>query len=137
MLHVGHYCWGFRRTQPHFWFWYPNDIYLNYTKPVYILVNENSFSAASVFTSAFKSLPNVKIVGVTTDGSSGNSRVLHLKHSNTRVKVSTMLSFQRNGKTLDGNGTVPDILIPANEIQVLKGVDHQLNHLIMLINGTN
>ena len=108
-----------------------------YTQPVYILVNENSFSAASVFTSAFKSLPNVKIVGVTTDGSSGNSRVLHLKHSNTRVKVSTMLSFQRNGKTLDGNGTVPDILIPANEIQVLKGVDHQLNHLIMLINGTN
>ncbi|RFN60293.1 S41 family peptidase [Marixanthomonas ophiurae] len=77
-----------------------------YTQPIYILVNENSFSAATVFTSAFKGLPNVKIVGKTTDGSSGNSRKFHLKNSNIRDKVSTMLSFQRNGKTLDGNGTI-------------------------------
>ncbi len=106
-----------------------------YAKPVYILVNEKSFSAATVFTSAFKSLPNVKIVGETTDGSSGNSRKLHLKNSNIRVKVSTMLSFQRNGKTLDGNGTIPDILISEDEEQVLKGVDSQLNKLIERING--
>jgi|GEM_PF-519699 len=104
-----------------------------YKQPVYILVNENSFSAATVFTSAFKGLPNVKIVGVTTDGSSGNSRALYLEHSNIRVKVSTMLSFQRNGTTLDGNGTAPDIYIPVDEVQVLKGVDSQLNKLIKRI----
>lgn len=107
----------------------------SYTQPVYILVNENSFSAATVFTSAFKGLPNVKIVGETTDGSSGNSRAMYLKHSNIRVKVSTMLSFQRNGKTLDGNGTVPDIIIPSDEAQVLRGSDTQLSDLIELIKG--
>ena len=107
----------------------------SYKQPVYILVNENSFSAATVFTSAFKGLPNVKIVGVTTDGSSGNSRALYLQHANIRVKVSTMLSFQRNGTTLDGNGTAPDIYIPADETQVLKGVDSQLNKLIKRIAG--
>jgi hypothetical protein len=107
----------------------------SYTQPVYILVNENSFSAATVFTSAFKGLPNVKIVGETTDGSSGNSREMYLKHSNIRVKVSTMLSFQRNGKTLDGNGTVPDSMIPADEAQVLRGRDTQLSNLIELIKG--
>jgi len=100
-----------------------------YHKPVYILVNEESFSAASVFASAFKGLPNVKIVGVTTDGSSGNSKVLYLKNSNIKISVSTMLSFQRNGKTLDGNGTVPDIVINADEEQVLNGIDSQLNRL--------
>lgn len=105
-----------------------------YTKPVYILVNENSFSAATVFTSAFKGLPNVKIVGETTDGSSGNAKITHLQHSNIRVKISTMLSFQRNGKTLDGNGTLPDIRISPNETQVLEGYDHQLNTLIAQIN---
>ncbi len=105
-----------------------------YTQPIYILVNENSFSAATVFTSAFKSLPNVKIIGETTDGSSGNSRKLHLKNSNIRVKVSTMLSFQKNGKTLDGNGTIPDIVISADETQVLKGIDNQLSELINIIN---
>ena len=76
----------------------------------------------------------MKIVGTTTDGSSGNSRELHLKHSNIRVKVSTMLSFQRNGKTLDGNGTVPDIIMHADERQVLEGFDRQLSKLIEEIN---
>lgn len=106
-----------------------------YLQPVYILVNEESFSAASVFASAFKDLPNVKIVGETTDGSSGNSRTLYLKNSNIKISVSTMLSFQRNGKTLDGNGTIPDIVIRANERQILNGYDNQLNTLIKLINS--
>lgn len=107
----------------------------SYRQPVYILANEESFSAASVFTSAFKSLPNVKIAGETTDGSSGNSRILYLKNSNIKISVSTMLSYQRNGKTLDGNGTIPDIVIQADERQVLNGYDSQLNTLIKIING--
>jgi len=105
----------------------------SYPNPIYILVNENSFSAASVFTSAFKGLPNVTIVGETSDGSSGNSIKLHLKHSNIRVKVSTMLSFQRNGTTLDGNGTIPDIWISKDESQVLEGLDTQLQRLLEII----
>jgi hypothetical protein len=108
----------------------------SYLQPVFILVNEESFSAASIFASAFKSLPNVKIVGQITDGSSGNSRILYLKHSNIRINMSTMLSFQRNGKTLDGNGTIPDILIQADDKQVLTGYDSQLNKLTKIINGT-
>ncbi|MGV3762986.1 S41 family peptidase [Parapedobacter sp.] len=106
----------------------------SYGQPVYILVNEESFSAASVFASAFKGLPNVKIVGETTDGSSGNSRILRLKNSNIQIRVSTMASFQRNGKTLDGNGTIPDRVIQVDEKQVLDGYDTQLTQLINIIN---
>ncbi|WP_418637720.1 S41 family peptidase [Winogradskyella sp.] len=108
-----------------------------YTQPVYLLVNERSFSAATVFTSAFKGLPNVQIVGVNTDGSSGNSKEWTLKNTNIRVKVSTMLSFQRNGKTLDGNGTFPDLEIQADEAQLLNGVDSQLQKLIAMIDKMN
>jgi C-terminal processing protease CtpA/Prc len=104
-----------------------------FTKPVYILVNENSFSAATVFTCAFKGLPNIKIAGVTTDGSSGDSIKTYLSNSNIRVKVSTMLSFQRSGKTLDGNGTIPDIYIPVDLTQVFTGKDTQLEKLIAII----
>ena len=103
--------------------------------PIYILVNEECFSAASIFTSAFKGLPNVKIVGVNTNGSSGRSRIFYLKNSSIRIKISTMLSFQRNGKTLDGNGTEPDIIIERDERQVLKRVDTQLEKLIGIIQG--
>lgn len=110
----------------------------SYSKSIYILVNEKSFSAATVFTSAFKGLPNVKIVGVTTDGSSGNSKKLYLDNSNIRVKISTMLSFQRNGKTLDGNGTTPDISIPLSKTQVMQNsTDTQLNTLVKRINRNN
>lgn len=105
---------------------------INY--PIYILVNEECFSAASVFASAFKGLDNIKIVGVTTNGSSGRSQKFYLKNSNIRVKLSTMLSFQRNGKTLDGNGTVPDIIIERDEKQMLRKSDSQLIRLIEIIN---
>ena len=105
--------------------------------PVYILVNEECFSAASVFTSAYKGLDNVKIVGVTTNGSSGRSQEFYLKNSNIRVKLSTMLSFQRNGKTLDGNGTTPDISIERDENQVLRKRDTQLEKLIEIIKKQN
>lgn len=44
-----------------------------------------------------------------------------------------MLSFQRNGKTLDGNGTEPDIIIQTDENQVLNGYDTQLNKLVEII----
>ncbi|UZR96332.1 S41 family peptidase [Chondrinema litorale] len=107
----------------------------SYKQPVYILVNDHSFSAATVFTSAFKGLPNVKIVGVTTDGSSGNSDRIYLKNSNIRVRISTMLSFQRNGKTLDGNGTEPDIYLPEESTQLLEGTDDQLQRVLELINN--
>jgi hypothetical protein len=105
-----------------------------YGQPIYILVNEETFSAASIFASSFKGITNVKIVGEITDGSSGNSKTLYLKNSHIRINVSTMLSFQRNGKTLDRNGTVPDIRIQADEKQVMKGSDSQLNKLIEIIN---
>lgn len=101
--------------------------------PVYILADERSFSAASVFASALKGLSNVKIAGVTTNGSSGRSRRFNLTHSNIRIRLSTMLSFQRNGKVLDGNGTEPDIVIDRKEAQLLGKSDTQLDDLISLI----
>lgn len=101
--------------------------------PIYVLVDEQSFSAASVFTSALKGLTNVKIVGVTTNGSSGRSNSFHLSNSNIRIKLSTMLSFQRNGKTLDGHGTIPDIIMERDALHILGKRDSQLNTLIMRI----
>lgn len=104
-----------------------------YDKPVYVLVNESCFSAASVFTTALKGMGKVKIVGVNTDGSSGRSNYFDLNHSKINLKLSTMISFQRNGKTLDTNGTEPDVFIPRDMEQVLGRKDSQLDKLIDLI----
>ncbi|WP_313191410.1 S41 family peptidase [Sphingobacterium sp.] len=100
-----------------------------YNKPVYILANEKTFSAASVFVSVFKGIENIKIVGNTTDGSSGNSEWFDLPNSKLFGKISTMVSFQNNGKTLDGYGTEPDIRIERDINQVLWHTDSQLEKL--------
>ncbi|MEM7656377.1 MAG: S41 family peptidase [Bacteroidota bacterium] len=98
--------------------------------PVYVLMDEFSFSAASVFATAFKGLPNVRLVGVRTDGSSGRSRNEWLTHSNIRVKWSTMASFQRNGLPLDGYGTEPDLQLEPDWEQVFFHRDTQLERAI-------
>lgn len=103
-----------------------------YDKPVYVLVNERSFSAASVFTTALKGMGNIQIAGICTDGSSGRSRKFDLKHSKINLKLSSMISFQRNGTTLDTYGTEPDIRIPKNMDQILGLKDHQLSELVRI-----
>lgn len=106
-----------------------------YDKPVYILMNERCFSAASVFASVLNGLPNVTLVGQNTDGSSGRSQKYYLPNSGIRIKISTMISFQRNGKTLDGNGTKPDIEIEPEQDYIFGKKDNQLEELIEIINN--
>ena len=97
---------------------------------MFVLMNERCFSAASVFATALKGLGNVKLVGVRSDGSSGRSKKFELSRSGIGVKLSTMISFQRNGLTLDGNGTLPDVEIRADIDQILGLKDTQLESLI-------
>ena len=78
-------------------------------------------------------LPNIKIVGVNTDGSSGNSERFELSNTEFRGKISTMVSFQKDGQILDGIGTKPDIIIERNLDQIFLKEDYQLNKLIEII----
>lgn len=106
-----------------------------YGKPVYILMDEGSFSAASVFATALKGLSKVKLVGERSDGSSGMSKTFTLDNSWTRLRLSRMISFQRNGLTLDGYGTEPDILLQRDLDQILGKRDTQLESLLEIINS--
>ncbi len=108
-----------------------------YNKPVYVLANEKSFSAASVFVAAFKGIPAITVAGVTTDGSSGNSERIELPDSKLSIKISTMVSFQKDGKILDGFGTSPDIKIERDLDQILWKADTQLEKLRTLILKNN
>lgn len=105
----------------------------HFNKPIYILCNERTFSAASILVSVFKGLPNIQIVGVNTDGSSGNSERFELPNSGLRGKISTMVSYQKNGLILDGIGTSPNILIERNLDQILLIKDYQLKRLKEII----
>ena len=111
---------------------FPVDSY-RYTKPVYILANEGSFSAATVLVTAFKGHPNVQIVGKKVDGSSGMSMRAELPNSKILYKYSRMVSFQGNGLTLDGNGVEPDIVLKRDLDHVLARRDSQMEELLQII----
>ena len=57
-----------------------------------------------------------------------------LPNSKLVYRYSRMVSFQRNGLTLDGNGVEPDILLMRDLDHVLARHDSQLDDLLKIIN---
>lgn len=54
------------------------------------------------------------------------SRSFLLPNSSIRIVLSTMASFQPNGRTYDGAGIVPDVLVPRTIASLAAGVDTQM-----------
>ncbi len=82
-----------------------------YGRPVVVLMDAFCFSATDIFLGALDGLRNVTLLGVPSGGGSGRSQGLRLKHSGLDVRVSSMASFQPDGKLYDGNGVAPDVLL--------------------------
>jgi hypothetical protein len=83
--------------------------YYHYDKPVIVLTNAGCFSATDVFLGAFKGRPNVTLMGTPSAGSSGRARTLRLANSGITVRLSSIASFQPDGKLYDGRGVEPDV----------------------------
>lgn len=85
-----------------------------YGRPVVVLMDAFCFSATDIFLGALDGLRNVTLLGVPSGGGSGRSQGLRLKHSGLDVRVSSMASFQPDGKLYDGNGVAPDVVVEPN-----------------------
>lgn len=109
------------------------DMYY-YDKPVYILIDEKCFSATDVFVSAFKGMKNITLIGRPTGGGSARSRTVFLKNSRLKIKMGSMISFQKNGLLFDTNGIKPDIYVEVLPEYFLKnGKDNILQKAIDVI----
>ncbi|MCP4614694.1 MAG: hypothetical protein GY845_38935 [Planctomycetes bacterium] len=60
-------------------------------------------------------------------GGSGCSRDYRLRNSHIRVHLSSMVSFQPNGKLYDGNGIQPDVIIEPIPIDFIGKTDSLLD----------
>ena len=85
--------------------------YYHYDRPVIILMDTTNFSAADIFLGAFKGWRNVTLMGTASGGGSGRYQTYRLHHSLINIGLSSMASFQPNGKLYDGNGIQPDVII--------------------------
>ncbi len=111
--------------------------YYHYNKPVVILMDRRNFSACDIFLGAFKGLNNVKLMGQPSGGGSGCYQVYWLRNSKIRIHLSSMASFQPNGKLYDGNGIRPDIIVEPAPTDFIGETDIVLDTAIRSLISKN
>ncbi len=105
---------------------------LTFSKPVVVLMNGTCFSATEDFLNMIGQLPNVTLLGDTSAGGSGAPQDFFLP-SGRRIRVST-LDFRRyDGRPIEWNGIVPDVLVMQTEADIKSDHDLQLERAIALL----
>jgi hypothetical protein len=104
----------------------------SYHKPVVMLINGASFSAAELLPELMKQTPSVTTLGDTTGGGGGSNDVFYLP-SNKRIKLPTSYLKRFNGEMIEWNGIPPDIFVPQTETDIRQGRDKQLEYAIALL----
>lgn len=106
---------------------YPQDrlFIQKYSLPINMLCNEKSFSNAEIVSHAFKTLKRGTLVGQQTAGgviSTGGTSLL----DGTTVRLPNRGWFTLDGKNMELNGAMPDLLIPQTPEAETAEKDEQL-----------
>jgi C-terminal processing protease CtpA/Prc len=88
-----------------------DDSRFDYQGRVAILMDEGCFSATDIFLGAFKSWPNVILIGQPSGGGSARSASFRLPKSGIRIRCASMASYQADGQLYDTNGITPDVTV--------------------------
>ncbi|MEM9066196.1 MAG: S41 family peptidase [Planctomycetota bacterium] len=106
---------------------YPRDRRLIYgwTRPINVLINENSFSNAEIFAHAVKTSERGKLVGEQTFGgviSTGGFGLI----DGTFIRRPFRGWYLPDGTDMEENGAIPDVHVPMTPILEVAGEDPQL-----------
>ena len=94
---------------------------IRYDKPVIVLTNRLTYSAANLFATMAKVLPNVQLMGDTSGGGGGVPAVYEMPNG-WRVGFSSSILSMPNGFIIE-NGIDPDTKIDLDELQAINGID--------------
>ena len=108
----------------------------SWVKPITVLCNEHSFSNAEIFSHSIKTLKRGKLVGIPTPGgviSTSGSDLLD--GSGFRIPLRGWYVGREperdSMRNMEGNGAVPDIIIPQGPGQMALGDDQQLKTAVL------
>jgi tricorn protease len=106
---------------------YPQDrlFIMRYDRPINMLCNERSFSNAEITAHAFKTLKRGTLVGQQTYGgviSTGSASLV----DGTTVRTPGRGWYTLDGKDMELNGALPDLLVPSTPEDESAGNDKQL-----------
>lgn len=104
-----------------------------WAKPVVVLTNRSTFSAANNFVSVMQYLPQVTLVGATTGGGSGMPFSSELPAGWT-VRFSACSVLDAQGNTTEfGITPAPENIVDLDPVAALDGHDTMLDHAIRLL----
>lgn len=109
---------------------HPGDM-PRYDKPIILLVNGSTFSAAEDFTVLFKNANRGKVVGTSTGGSTGNPIVIDLGWG-YYGRICTRHEKLADGTEFIGVGIQPDIVVEETE-SVIFGNDNVIEEALKLL----
>lgn len=123
-------------SEPYAYYYDPvADGHLLWNKPVVVLTNRSTFSAANNFVSVMKLVPGVKIVGATTGGGSGMPFSSELPCGwSVRFSACSILDALGNS-TEDGVDPTEGCDVDLDPVAALQGIDSMLEFAIKVVNG--
>lgn len=98
-----------------------------YDNQVVILMDGDCFSATDILLGAFKGWRHVTLAGTRSGGGSGRALGYQLPASGILVRLSSMASFQPNGRLYDGRGVEPDVEIRPTASDIIGATDTVLD----------
>ena len=106
---------------------YPRDrrVIYGYVRPISVLINQNSFSNAEIFSHAVKTIGRGKLVGTATYGgviSTGSATLI----DGTTVRTPFRGWYLPDNKDMENNGARPDFDVPMTPDAEVMGVDPQM-----------
>lgn len=115
---------------------YPRDrrLIYGYTRPIAVVINENSFSNAEIFAHAIKTIGRGRIIGTQTFGgviSTGSHQLL----DGGRIRMPFRGWYLPDGTDMENNGTVPDLDVPMTPDDEVAGRDPQLEAAVESLLG--
>ena len=116
--------------------WFAKKGDLTNGKPLILLINYGSASAAEIVAGALKDHKRAIIVGENSYGKGSVQSIIPLKNKGA-IRLTVAKYYLPSGKSISEVGVSPDIEVSEedNEFKIKTETDNQLNYAIKLLNG--
>ena len=105
-----------------------------FTKPLAVLVNQYSASAAEIFSGAIQDYGTGTIVGMTTYGKGVVQQLMDLGDG-TCLKVTIAEYYTPSGRSINGTGVTPDVEVEYEYDENNPEADNQLDRALEVVRG--
>ena len=97
--------------------------------PTVVLINDGSASASEIVAGALKDSRGIKLIGEKTFGKGSIQEIVNIKGGGS-LKITIAKWIRPSGKTIEGEGVMPDISVELTDADKTAGRDPQLDKAI-------